>query len=348
MTSRCDICPRRCDLGTGSAWCGAYTAGPNGPIALFEGHVAHVSVDPIEKKPIWHDRAGTRVLSLGTWGCTLRCRHCLNGDLAWTRKAPEPERVWTPEDVVARMLATGCAGVAWTTTEAATWWPFVIRASVAVREAGGFVVLVTNGFYTREALAQLLPHLDVWRVDLKAWDEPTYRTLLGAGDVENAAAECRARTQEAHAAGVHVEIVTCLIPGHHDTTESLQPLADWIRDTLGPETPWHLLRFHPQHLMRGTPAYPADAARTMAQAMRDRGLSRVHVGGEATRLGPGGAGPRRSYDFHGQDGRFVRLVMDEREGFLGFVGDEDLLEEILGACRSRGLDLSVGHTARCG
>ncbi|MBM3258402.1 MAG: radical SAM protein [Candidatus Sericytochromatia bacterium] len=348
MDGRCNVCPRRCDLGRGPSFCGGWELAPDGPRSRLAGRVASWSIDPIEKKPVWYYRSGTRVLSLGTWGCTLRCRHCLNADLAWTRGPGGGEAPWTPEDVVRLAREHDCAGIAWTTTEAAPWWTFVVETSRAMREAGGYTVLVTNGFYTAEALADLLPWLDVWRVDLKAWDEDAYRTLMGTDPGLQPAATARERTLQARQAGAHVEIVTCLVPGHHDTIEPLTPLADWIHDALGPDTPWHLLRFHPQHLMRHTPPFGAGTARHLASALGTRGLTRVHVGGEATKNGPATSNGLRAYDWQGPDGRFLRLVADPATGRLSFVGDEDLLEQVLASCRAEGLDLALERSARCG
>lgn len=350
MEQRCHVCPRRCDLARAPGFCGGWAWGAEGPRNLLAGRVASWSVDTIEKKPVWYYRPGTRVLSLGTWGCTLRCRHCLNADLAWARGGArtDPPEPWTPEAVVRLAREQDCAGIAWTTTEAAPWWPFVVETSKAMRAAGGYTVLVTNGFYTAEALAELLPWLDVWRVDLKAWDEQTYGVLMGTDPALSPAATCRARTLEARRAGVHVEVVTCLVPGHHDGPEALLPLARWIREELGTATPWHLLRFHPQHLMRGAHAFGAAEAEGLARTMRAQGLAHVHTGGDATRGRGAMPAGLRTYDWHADDGRFLRIVLEEDSGKLGFVGDEDLLDTVLEACRAEGLDLGIARSARCG
>lgn len=340
----CLSCIRRCNLQEETAFCGAYRWTGDAIENMAWGQVAAWSLDAIEKKPVHHYRPGTRVLSLGSWGCSFRCAYCLNADLAWRRSAPqEVVHRWAPDEVVVRARDLGAEGIAWTFNEAATWLPFVIATNHLAREAGLYTVLVTNGAYPDEALDELLPTLDVWRVDVKGWTDELYRELLG---VTHPARTVRHATERARQAGCHVEVVTCIVPGHHDDWEALAPLAAWIRDALGAETPWHLLPFHPQHRMRDETAFPRERLHAHLEAARTTGLLHVFPGRDGDRGTSGGR--QRHYDFRGPRGEFARVSIDMESGTIGFVGDPDLLDEVLDACGEEGTPLSVLTRARCG
>lgn len=342
----CVVCPRRCDLRAQAAFCGGYALEADTLINLAWGQVASWSVDAIEKKPVYHYRPGSYVLSLGSWGCTFRCRYCLNHELAWRRSpdAPFDTQVrWSPDDAVRRALRNGCQGIAWTFNEAAVWLPYVVATNRAARAAGLYTVLVTNGAYTDEALDRLLPTLDVWRVDLKAWDDAFHRSQLG---VPFGAGIAREATLRARRAGVHVEVVTCLTPVDHGRWEALAPLGTWIRDALGSDTPWHLLKFHPQHLMRDVAPFADNVARHHQRQALELGLRHVHVGGDG--LDDPLDRQLAHYEWRGPQGEFLRISIDYTTGAIGYVGDRDLLEAVLERCQAAGLTLAMASESLCG
>lgn len=344
QAATCLACIRRCNLQEGAAFCGAYRWTGETLENLAWGQVAEWSLDSIEKKPVHHFRPGTRVLSLGTWGCSFRCAYCLNADLAWRREPPRGVvHRWSPEEVIGRAHVLGADGIAWTFNEAATWLPFVIATNRLAREAGLYTVLVTNGAYPAEALDELLPTLDVWRVDVKGMTDDLYRELLG---LPHPARTVREATERARQAGCHVEIVTCLVPGHHEAWESLDPLATWIRDSLGTETPWHFLPFHPQHRMRDQAPFNLNLLHAHLTRARETGLLHVYAGREGGRDATGGW--RRHYDFQGPSGEFARVSLDRETGTVGFVGDPELLDDVFAACGEEGTPLSFLSRARCG
>lgn len=340
----CHSCARCCDLATQPGFCGGYHLRDGKLFNVAWGAVETWGVDPIEKKPVYHFRPGSRVLSLGTRGCTFRCQYCLNHDLAWARPQASPKRRWTPQEVVALAQEQNCAGLAWTFNEAALWLPFVIACNQLARAQGLYTVLVTNGAYGPRALEALLPTLDVWRVDIKAWDDETYRNLLGA---PIPARVVREATETATRAGLHVEVVTCLVPGHHDHWEAVAPVAQWIRDALGSTTPWHLIGFHPQGALRKLASFPRETAAHHRDAARAIGLQHVYLGGDG--LDPTEAtGPVRHYEWRGPRGEFLRLTVDRNTGAVGYIGDEALLHEVMARCQAEGLNLHVQTQSRCG
>jgi pyruvate formate lyase activating enzyme len=268
----------------------------------------------------------------------------LNHDLAWAKPLAVPVRRWTPEEVVTHAKDLNCDGLAWTFNEAALWLPFVIACNKLARTEGLYTVLVTNGAYGPHALAHLLPTLDVWRVDIKAWTDETYRDLLGAPIPASVA---RAATETAAHAGVHVEVVTCLVPGFHDQWDAVAPIANWIRDALGPSTPWHLIAFHPQGALRKLPPFARETLAAHQGAARAVGLQRVYAGGDG--LDPTeAAGALHHYELRGPRGEFLRLTVDRATGAVGYIGDEALLDQVVARCQAEGLNLQVQTQSRCG
>jgi pyruvate formate lyase activating enzyme len=242
---RCELCPWRCLIAEGHTGVCGVRRNTGGTLeALTYGLVSSLAADPIEKKPVFHYRPGTIVLSLGSVGCSMRCGHCQNWQIS--RAGPDDGSVrsarLTPEDVVASARAQDCPGVAFTYNEPVIWAEFVRDCARLCHEAGLFTVMVTNGYITTEGLDFLGEHIDVWRVDVKGASEQAYRTLCKVPSPEPvfAAAE-RAR----HHWGMHVEVVTNVVPTVNDTPEELRSIAAWIAGALGADTPWHVTRFFP-------------------------------------------------------------------------------------------------------
>jgi pyruvate formate lyase activating enzyme len=252
----CRMCRRYCAIRPGQAgFCRAVVNRDGALYSTIYGLVAEHGVDPIEKKPIRCYRPGTKVLSLGSFGCNMRCAWCQNWEIAFvdaSRPIAAPRS--TPEQVVGAALSAGCAGIAWTYNEPSIWVDFIADCAAAARAAGLYTVLVTNGLFSLESLTLLQPLIDVYRADFKSLDAQVYQRhchlATGDGVLDGVIAMGRA--------GVHVELVTVLMPELIDDGH-LARMAAWIVDTLGPDTPWHLTRFVPYARLTDLP--PTSAAR---------------------------------------------------------------------------------------
>ena len=242
---RCELCPWRCLIASGrTGVCGVRRNEGGTLTALTYGVVSSVAADPIEKKPVFHYRPGTDVLSLGSVGCSMRCGHCQN----WQISRAEPgdgttptERI-APEDVVALAIEHRCPGVAFTYNEPVIWAEFVRDCARACHTRGLFTIMVTNGYITPEGLDFLGEEIDVWRVDVKGATELAYRTLC---KVPSPAPVFEAAERAKHRWGMHVEVVTNVVPTINDAEAELRDIARWIAGSLGPDTPWHITRFFP-------------------------------------------------------------------------------------------------------
>ena len=150
----------------------------------------------------------------------------------------------SPEDLVTLSLSQGAAGISWTFNEPILWLEYILDTAPLARQAGLCTNIVTNGALTSEAIDALGPHLDVYRSDIKGFFARTYMSLAHLTHYEEifVAAE---RTR--HQWGIHVELVTHIIPGLNDDDATLEGIARWIAKRLGADTPWHVTRFYPAY-----------------------------------------------------------------------------------------------------
>lgn len=272
----CLLCPHDCRIPPdGHGVCGVRQNRDGTLVALTYGMVSSVAVDPIEKKPVFHFRPGTKALSLGSVGCTMKCSHCQNWQISRATPSDGITEEMPPSDVIGLAESHGCQGVAFTYNEPVIWIEYVIDVARACREAGLYTVMVTNGYITPAGLDALGGLIDVWRVDVKAFDDRVYRSLCKVPSVQPVL-DMAARAK--NAMGMHVEVVTNVIPTINDDEDTLLGIATWIFDELGPDTPWHITRFFPYLELAHLPATPLATLRRAYDIGRDRGLHFVYLG----------------------------------------------------------------------
>jgi pyruvate formate lyase activating enzyme len=280
----CRLCPHGCRIPAGKRGiCGVRENQDGRLVALTYGMVSSVAADPIEKKPVFHYFPGTSALSLGSIGCTMRCQHCQNWEISRVKPGPGDGLHYLDPDTVADMASRfGCLGVAFTYNEPVIWIEYVHDVAERCQRAGLYTVMVTNGFITRQGLDLIGRHIDVWRVDVKCFDDPACRRLCS---IPSARPVLDMAVRAKHHWRMHVEVVTNVIPTVNDDEATLGGIARWIRDELGPMTPWHVTRFFP-HLdlahLRPTPVETLLRARDTG---RETGLDFVYLGNLAE---PGG------------------------------------------------------------
>lgn len=269
------MCRRYCAIRPGQAGFCRAVVNRNGALySTIYGLVAEYGVDPIEKKPVRCYQPGTRVLSLGTFGCNLRCAWCQNWEIAFVDASqPIAAPRYAPNDVVAAAQAAGCAGIAWTYNEPSIWVDFIADCADAAHAAGLYTVLVTNGLFSPESLELLGPLIDVYRADLKSFDAALYRQHCQLTSGESVRDGIVAMRQ----AGCHVELVTVVMPTFI-TAGHMERMAEWIVETLGPATPWHLTRFVPYARLTSLPPTSVADLHQAGAIAHQAGMSRVYVG----------------------------------------------------------------------
>mgnify|MGYP003835768599 FL=1 len=179
-----------------------------------------------------------------------------------------------PEKSVAMAEEMGCAGISWTFNEPSLWFEYTLDAAKLAKQKGLFTNYVTNGTLTEEAFDRLAPYLDVYRVDVKGFRPKTYRAL-GHLDEFSGILEVTVKAREL---GIHVEVVTNIIPGINDSDGELADIGAWIREALGPETPWHVTRYFPHFKLKDVPPTPIARLESAQQIGRSAGLCYVYLG----------------------------------------------------------------------
>ncbi len=272
----CLLCPNDCRIAVdGRGTCGVRENRGGRLVALTYGLVSSVAVDPIEKKPVFHYRPGTLVFSLGSVGCSMRCGHCQNWQISRAAPGEGGLEELPPEAVPDLAVRHGCAGVAFTYNEPVIWAEYVVDAARAAQRAGLYTVMVTNGYITEAGLDLLGPHIDVWRVDVKGFDDVTYRSLCHVRSVAPVL-EMAVRAKERW--GMHVEVVTNIIPTVNDSDDTLQGIAGWVAGSLGVDTPWHVTRFFPYLDLAHLPPTPIATLERARKIGLAAGLRHVFAG----------------------------------------------------------------------
>ena len=272
MRIPCELCIHRCVLEEGQTGLCRARANRGGRIVpLNYGKLTALALDPIEKKPLRRFRPGSMVLSVGSFGCNLRCPFCQNASIAAAGEE-YPTRDCPPYMLVEealRLRGQGNIGVAYTYNEPLVGYEYVRDCAVLVRKAGLCNVLVTNGTIREGPWKALLPLLDAVNIDLKGFTGEWYRSL--GGDLETV------KHSIALAAGFcHVEVTTLIVPGENDSEEEMEALSGWLA-SVSPEIPLHVSRFFPRHHMCDRPPTPVETVYRLAQAARAN-LSYVYTG----------------------------------------------------------------------
>jgi pyruvate formate lyase activating enzyme len=274
---RCALCSHRCPIKPGRRGICQVRENSDGVLhSLVYGNLIARHVDPIEKKPIFHLMPGSLSYSIATVGCNFKCRFCQNSDIA-LMPSDQGGRItgWParPDDIVTDALKTGCKSISYTYTEPTVYFEFAFETAKIAHQKGLKNIFVTNGYMTREALEMITPFLDAANVDLKAYSDEFYKNF------------CKARLEPVKETlknmkglGILVEVTTLLIPGLNDGSEELESLAGFIARELGPETPWHISRFHPDYCLTDRPPTPLDTLIKARGIGQKAGLRYVYMG----------------------------------------------------------------------
>lgn len=259
--ARCHICPHDCRIPeNGTGFCGVRSNKDGKVVYDAYGKLSAVALDPIEKKPLYRFRPGSKILSVGGFGCNFRCQFCQNSGIS-TEYDMDTAETLTPQQLTELALQTvpqGNIGVAYTYNEPLIGHEYVLDCAQLVRGAGLCNVLVTNGYINREPLETLLPFIDAMNIDLKAFSDGFYKKIYG--DLETVK-----ETIELACRHCHVEVTTLIIPGENE--EDIEPLAQWLA-SLDPDIPLHLSRFFPRYKYADREPTPREAVYRHAETAK--------------------------------------------------------------------------------
>jgi pyruvate formate lyase activating enzyme len=278
---RCYACGHCCPIPAGFAGVCKVRFNRGGKLYVPWGYTAALHCDPIEKKPFFHALPGARALSFGMLGCDLHCGYCQN----WvTSQALRDFRASLhfenadPRLLVRMALSQGAACVISTYNEPLITSEWAVAVFREARAAGLRTGYVSNGNATPQVLEYLRPWVDLYKVDLKSFDDRNYHALGGR------IAPILDSIARIHQMGFWLEVVTLVVPGFNDSDQELTAIARFLAG-ISPEIPWHVTAFHPDYKMTGPPATPAETIRRAVGIGRAAGLHFVYGGNLAGQVG---------------------------------------------------------------
>lgn len=255
---RCTLCPVRCVISSGRVGLCRIRRNDGGVLyASAYGELVSLALDPIEKKPLYHFRPGSRILSTGPNGCNFRCPFCQNWSIS---QQPVNCMRLSAQELVASAADGGSIGVAFTYTEPLIWFEYVIDCARLLKEKGLAAVLVSNGYISEAPARELFPFIDAANIDLKSASPDYYRKI------------CRGRLEDvlrtiqlARDYGVKVELTNLLIPGDNDSEEDIRSIVDLVAQ-IDASIPFHISRYFPHYKYNKPPTPLTSLNRAVAIA----------------------------------------------------------------------------------
>ncbi len=278
---RCVACGHRCPIFDGQPGVCKVRFNEGGKLYVPWGYVAGVAADPIEKKPFFHVRPGSIAFSFGMLGCDLHCAYCQNWITSQALRDPKavaPIRPATPEQLVRAALDSQSESIVSTYNEPLITAEWAVAIFKEAKPAGLMTGFVSNGNATPEALEYLRPWLDLFKVDLKSFNDKNYRQL--GGRLQPILDSIR----RIHEMGFWMEIVTLVVPGFNDSDDELRQIAEFLAG-ISPDIPWHVTAFHKDYKMTGPPNTPPETLMRAAEIGRRAGLHYVYAGNLPGALG---------------------------------------------------------------
>jgi pyruvate formate lyase activating enzyme len=277
---RCFACGHRCPIAEGQRGVCKVRFNRGGKLYVPFGYVAGVQCDPIEKKPFFHAFPGALAYSFGMLGCDLHCSYCQNWVTSQALRDEDAVSVpkdADPEFLVNDALAQGAKVVVSTYNEPLITTEWAVAVFQQARRSGLQTAYVSNGNGTPQVLHYLQPWIDLYKVDLKSFDDRHYREL--GGRIEPILETIRGL----HDMGIWLEIVTLLIPGFNDSEDELHNLTEFVA-SVSPNIPWHVTAFHQDYKMTSPRDTSAEDLVRAADIGRDAGLRYIYCGNLAGRI----------------------------------------------------------------
>ena len=255
---KCTVCHNGCNLKDGDlGLCQARTYKDGSFQCANYGKITSIALDPIEKKPLYLFHPGSRIVSVGSFGCNLRCPFCQNHEISYGfgNSYEIGYRYISPQElasIAVRYVPEGNIGIAFTYNEPLVGYEYVVDAAKEVHRAGLKTVLVSNGCVSEEIADIVIPHIDAMNIDLKGYSESYYHNFLGGSRemvmnfISRACKLC------------HMEITTLIVPTYNDSESEIEEIASWIaslNDGHGKtEIALHLNRYFPRFRLTNIPA----------------------------------------------------------------------------------------------
>ncbi len=271
---RCLTCPNMCVLPPDArSRCRSHVNKDGKLYTLVYGNPCAVHIDPIEKKPLYHFLPASDTFSIATTGCSFHCLNCQNWEISQAK--PEDVRFHDlfPEAVIQKAVQTGCKSIAYTYSEATTFYEYMLDTSRLAREKSIKNVWVTNGYINEPPLVEFSKTLDAANVDVKSFSESTYASL-NAGRLKPVLRTLQILKDK----GVWFELTALIVPTYTDDMEMIKKMCSWILENLGADYPLHFSRFHPQYKLTHLPPTPITFLKKARKTAMEMGIHYVYVG----------------------------------------------------------------------
>jgi pyruvate formate lyase activating enzyme len=271
---QCQICPNRCYLEPGDRSICRSKVNINGKLfSLAYGNPCSIHIDPIEKKPLFHFHPATSIFSIAAAGCNFRCLNCQNWEISQRKPEELRNAELFPKDVVKEAQKRSIPSIAYTYSEAITFYEYMFDTAKIAKKEGVKNVAVSNGYINEGPLLELTRYLDGANIDLKSFDDRIYQSLNG-GHLQ----PILNTLKTLHKQGVWLEIATLVIPTYTDDAEMTKRMCQWILRELGPDYPLHFLRFVPLYKLTRLPATPVQTLEQLRDLALKEGIRYVYMG----------------------------------------------------------------------
>jgi len=279
---QCYLCSRRCKIGPNQLGFCLVRKNLNGKLfSLNYGKLISINVDPIEKKPLFHFLPGSDALSISSAGCNFKCSYCCNWQISQIYRNGMKKIVgenYEPEQIVNMAKERNCKSISYTYTEPTIFFEFCHDTGIIAKKQKIFNTFVTNGYATPEAVKLSKKFLDAATVDFKGNADPDfYRKEAAVPDIKPIF-DCLLELKRNK---IHIEVTDLTVPKIGDNQKSFKNLVKFIVDNLGPETPFHILRFYPAYRLTNLEDTPVKLLEKEADIAKKEGLKFVYIGNVA-------------------------------------------------------------------
>jgi len=275
---QCFLCKRNCAIKPSAAGeCGVRKNLDGKLYSLIYGKTITSSIDPIEKKPLFHFKPGTQCLGVSTFGCNFFCLHCQNWEMSQQRNEEAISKVpfTSPEEIVEQALAAGIGGIAYTYTEPTIFAEYALDTMKLAHKKGLYNAWVSNGYMGKECIEAIAPFLDAINIDLKG-NEKFYKEVCGNVGIEY----IKENIKLLYNKKIHLELTNLIVPGFNDSEKDFQEVAEFVKG-IDEMIPLHFTRFYPMHKMPHLSSTGVEKMHKAKEAAEKAGLKHVYVGNVA-------------------------------------------------------------------
>ncbi|MBU0765907.1 MAG: AmmeMemoRadiSam system radical SAM enzyme [Bacteroidetes bacterium] len=314
--AECELCPHYCIVRPGKTGTCRTRINVDGKLySIAYGNPCSTHVDPIEKKPLYHFYPSSRIFSISTAGCNLRCLNCQNWSLSQVSPKDTSNYDLMPEQVLDYCIESNCKSIAYTYGEPIVYYEYTYDTSKLAREKGIKNVLVSAGYINEKPLRELCKYTDAANIDLKSFDDETYKKLNG-GSLKPVLETLKTFHDE----GVWLEITNLVVPEWTDNMDKIKEMCDWLYENGLHIYPLHFSRFSPMYKLTQLPPTPVSKLEKAREIALAAGIRYVYIGNVPGSEGEDTICPKCKKKLIERRGYFISDVMI-KDGKCSYCGE---------------------------